>query len=51
MLGRISVQAFNFDQVFQSYIKNDFALVSPQKCLIHSIVVFMIICFIIIIKC
>ncbi|KAM9451745.1 cilia- and flagella-associated protein 300 isoform 2-T2 [Clarias gariepinus] len=26
MLGRISVQAFNFDQFFQSYMKNDFAL-------------------------
>ncbi|KAF4077465.1 hypothetical protein AMELA_G00208310 [Ameiurus melas] len=26
MLGRISIQAFNFDQVFQSYMKNDFAL-------------------------
>ncbi|KAL7853874.1 hypothetical protein AOLI_G00207180 [Acnodon oligacanthus] len=26
MLGRISAQAFNFDQAFQSYRKNDFAL-------------------------
>ncbi|XP_053543593.1 cilia- and flagella-associated protein 300 isoform X1 [Ictalurus punctatus] len=26
MLGRISIQAFNFDQVFQSYMKNDFVL-------------------------
>ncbi|XP_062867928.1 cilia- and flagella-associated protein 300 isoform X2 [Trichomycterus rosablanca] len=26
MLGRISVQAYNFDQTFQAYKKNDFAL-------------------------
>ncbi|KAK3555267.1 hypothetical protein QTP86_014868 [Hemibagrus guttatus] len=26
MLGRISVQAFNFDQLFQSYMKDDFTL-------------------------
>ncbi|XP_076836581.1 cilia- and flagella-associated protein 300 isoform X2 [Brachyhypopomus gauderio] len=26
MLGRINVQAFNFDQTFQAYRKNDFAL-------------------------
>ncbi|XP_058272102.1 cilia- and flagella-associated protein 300 [Hemibagrus wyckioides] len=26
MLGRISIQAFNFDQMFQSYMKDDFTL-------------------------
>lgn len=40
MLGRISIQAFNFDQIFQSYMKDDFTLVSSALVILFTAVLF-----------